>query len=810
MIGDHTTDETEQALANLIAFEDCTVDVGARSLVRADEPVPLEPQVFDVLITLIEHRDRVVTKLELFDRVWGDRFVSPATLTSRIRDLRRALGDSGRQQRIVKTAHGRGFQFVADLRPVAPPTTTVRDVPSLKPLIGRDAELAELAEQLASERLVTVVGPGGVGKTHLTNHAMQRRDAIVAELADVRDADALHRSVLACAGGTERPDVDPADALVQFLNGRHTTLVLDNCEHVIDDVVELVAQLLRDCAELRVLATSRRPLGLGAERVLRLGPLRATDAVHLLVEHAARHGVELTDRHRGTVRDVCERLDCLPLALELAASKTRALPLQDLQRLLDDRFAVLTSDAHDAAVHHGSLDTAIGWSVDLLSEQQRRLLASLSVFVGSFDLAAVRAVCAPPGTSEVAVVTDLMALTDVSLVAFDAATGQYRLLESIRMFAETIDMDPEVVDRLRSYVVATVETAGIMGTATFSTDITTITKLWPNVRAVAARAGASGDADTLHRLVAAATRYAEQTFAFEVLDWVDTAIALDEAAGATTPASTHIAGAILRSHQSDFIGARRHLERLPDERSAMSHLARLWHCYFTGDLAGADAAGVEIRRTDGGTGSYVEGVETVARFFLDKAARRTFDPEAVARLDGWAGGDDRGLAIGAALCAALRLDWGDEADVAIEQLTIVIGAAQRAGLAFLTSGASTARSIALAISPESETSARVLRATLRSYADLGSWQFALADFAATALTLVRNGRADAAAELLGTREASGFVGDTSSRLAESAAREARGQLGDARFDELVARGEARDPATATDLALAALTDIIGD
>ena len=809
MIGDHTTDDTGQALADVMAFDDFTVDVRARTLEQAGQPVPLEPQVFDVLTALIEHRDRVVTKLELFDRVWGDRFVSPATLTSRIRDLRRVLGDSGRHQRIIKTAHGRGFQFVADVHPVAPPPTT-RDLHNLKPLIGREAELAELAARLTSERLVTVVGPGGVGKTHLVQHATLGHDAIVAELADVRNADALHRSVLASAGGTERPDVEPADALVQFLNGRPTTLVLDNCEHVIADVAELVARLLRDCAELGMLATSRRPLGLSTERVLRLGPLPADDAVQLLVDHAARHGVELTDHHRGTVRDVCERLDCLPLALELAASKTRALPLHDLQRLLDDRFAVLTSDAHDAAIHHGSLDTAIGWSVDLLAEPQRRLLASLSVFVGSFDLAAVCAVCAPPDTPEVAVVTDLMALTDVSLVAFDAATGRYRLLESIRMFAETLDVDTDVTDRLRAYILSTVEAAGLMGTSTFSADISTITKLWPDVRAVAASAGTSGDADTLHRLIAGATRYAEQTFAFEVLDWVDTAIALDEAAGATTPASTHVAGAILRSHQSDFDRARHHLDHLADEDSAMSHLARLWHCYFTGDLAGADAAGAEIRRTDGGTGSYVEGVETVARFFLDKAAQRSFDPEAVARLDGWAGGDDRGLAIGAALCAALRLDWNTEADVAIEQLTIVVGAAQRAGLAFLTSGASTARSIALAISPESETSARVLRATLRSYADIGSWQFALADFAATALTLVRHGQAGAAAELLGARGASGFVGDTSSRLAESAAREARTQLGDARFDELVARGEARDPATATDLALAALTDIIGD
>ena len=528
------------------------------------------------------------------------------------------------------------------------------------------------------------------------------------------------------------------------------------------------------------------------------------------MEHAARHGVELAGVHAGAARDVCERLDCLPLAVELAASKTRAVPLDDLQRLLDDRFAVLTSDAHDAAVHHGSLDTTIGWSVDLLTEAQRRLLASLSVFVGSFDLAAVRAVCAPADSSEVDVITDLIALTDVSLVAFDSVTGRYRLLESIRLYAETLDIDGAVADRLRSHVVSIVDIAGAMPAASFSADLATISSTWPNVRAIAASARDAHDSATLHQLIAATTRYAEQAFAFEVLDWIDTAIDADTRSGATTPASTHVGGAILRSHQSDFERAKWHLDHLSDPDTPMSQLARLWYCYFTGDLAGADAAGAEIRRTDGGTGSYVEGVATVAQFFLDKAAQRPFDPVADALIDAWAGAEDGGLAICAALCGALRLDWSTEADVAIEQLTVVIAAARREGLAFLTSGASTARSIALAISPESESSARVLRATLRSYADIGSWQFALADFGATALTLVRHDQPSAAAELLGTRDAAGFVGDTSSRLAETAARDARRMLGDRRFEASYRQGSARDPATATRLALAALTAVIGD
>lgn len=778
-----------------IRFEEFVVDLSARTVERRGEAISLEPQVFDVLAVLIEHRDRVVSKLELFDRVWGDRFVSPATLTSRIRDLRAALGDSGRSQHVVKTAHGRGFRFVA-------PVVAAGDEPTAASsgdsgLIGRAAELAELDTRLHTERLVTLVGPGGVGKTRLMRHLATRHGAPVCELVDVRSGDAVVRAMSSAVGGSERPDLEPIDAIVDTLSSRGTSMVaVDNCEHVVGAVTTMVGELLGRCPDLRIVATSRQPLQLADESVVRLGGLDTEAAASLFQGRAARHGVDLPSNRTAEIERVCARLDGLPLAIELAASKVRAIPVDELARLLDERFAVLTTDAHDVSDHHRSLDTTIRWSVELLTDAQRTLLSQLSVFVGTFDLDAVDAVCRPLDEGG-SVLADLVALVDVSLVEFDAERGRYYLLESIRMFAEGLDRPSQTVDRFRDHVLDSVADAGDLDLVDLEHDVLRIRDDWPAVRAIAATAIADGDTATVHRLVAAVARFAEQTFAFEVIDWA-------EAAGEPVPEPTRVAHALLLTHRGDFERAAAVLERVGDDGGPLETLARMWHSYFIGDLATADEMIEHLRRTQTGTGSYEEIVAAVASQFLDRGAHRPFDAATVARLDELARSDDAVVRTGAELCAALRLDWDEDQEEAVERLTAVIDTSRALGLSFLASGASTARSLALAADPAGQTSVRVLRATLRSYATAGSWQFALADFGSTALALVRNGAARDAAELLGAREASGFIGDSSADVARTARSEAVARLGDRAFDEATRQGRARDPATATRLAIGVL------
>lgn len=799
-----TADQEPMPLTAILGFGHHVIDLGARTVDHDGSPVEMEPQVFDVLAMLITHRERVVSKLEILDQVWGDRFVSPATLTSRIRDLRAALGDSGAEQAIIKTAHGRGFQFVAPIETIAGPHEAAAMPLHIGPLIGRETERRHITDALESSRLVTLVGPGGVGKTHLMRHTVLDRQALTVELAEVHVPDDVVRAVLLGVGGTERSGVSPQDALVDVLAGRSLLLAVDNCERVIGSVAPLVAHLLQQCPKLQVLATSRHPLQLADEHVIRIGPLSPDDARELLVTRADRHGIHLDDD--DTVTAVCERLDHLPLAIELAASKTRAIPLETLAQLLDDRFAVLAADASDTPDHHRSLETAISWSLDLITDTQRDLLRDLSVLVGSFDLTAAGAVT---GRAAPDVIVDMTGLVDASLVTFDASTGRYSLLESIRLYVDAQGVPATTIARHSGHVVLEAEAVGSLGAATFVRDVRTMTALLPSMRAVATRARSAGDRATLHRLVAASARFAEQAFAFEVLEWVEAAVELDRAGAARTPPSTTSCAVSLLSHAGRFDEAAAWLRDAEPDGSDERDLATLWHSYFTGDLAETDARAAAIRqRSADDSKSYERIVTAVVGHFLDKAAERPFDRSDIAVLEALAL-DDEALAAGAMLCRAIRLDWESDAEAALDLLTEVIALGSANGLAFLASGASTARSIVLALAPAAPSSLRGLRAALESYVESGSWQFALADFGATALALAHAGEHAVAAELLGTRRAEGYVGDASEAVASGALELVEQHLSPVAVQEALDRGAARETPAATRLALQTLATAIG-
>lgn len=784
-------------------FGDFVVESHTRTLTASGVPIALEPQVFDVLVHLLRHRDRVVGKLELLDVVWGDRFVAPATLTSRIRDLRAALGDSGREQRFIKTAHGRGFQFVADTTEESPHTAAA--LSSLKQLVGRTDELAAIRGHLETERLVTIVGPGGIGKTHLLRHALAGGDAVIIELADVSGDHAVARAALVAVGAAEQADLGPAEVFAEFLEPSSLTIAIDNCEHVIDAVRDLVAIVLARCPNVRVLATSRRPLALQMERAIRLEPLADADAIALLVDHAARHGVEL-DPADPKVAEICARVDRLPLALELAASKARAIPLGDLLDLLDAGSPILTADAVDAPDHHRSLEAAIEWSVDLLAARQRDLLAALSVFPGSFTLDGARAVGPEPAST----LDDLMELRDVSLVDFDPASGRYRLLESIRAHAWARADRATVTAAHRDHTLAVVEAAAEAPTSALLAYLATVGEHWPDVRAVVDRALAASDPVPVHRVIAATIRYGDQTFSFELLGWAEAALSLDEAAGRATPDATRIAAAILQAHAGQFDRSREHLDAVAAPDAPLIELARLWLGYFTGDLEAADAAVDETQAHPLDPLSYERAVGAIGGVFLDVGAGRPVDPVNLETLAHLATIDDDALTAGVRLCGALQLDWATEGDRAIEQLTEVESVARHHGLSFLGAGASTARSIVLATSPDVEVSARGLRATMRSYLETASWQFALADLGAVALTLARHGRPADAAELLAVRDAGGYRGDASNELAEQAADAVAAALDTDEREAARIRGTARDTRSAIAHAVGLLSELLDD
>ncbi len=304
--------------------------------------------------------------------------------------------------------------------------------------VGRSAELTELARALDASRLVTVTGPGGVGKSRLAAHAATRSappDGVWrVELAPVRDSELVDFAVVEALGLTDHTARLPREALLGHLAERQLLLVLDGFEHLVEVCAELVAELLGRVPGLRVLAVGRRPLELAGERIVAVAPLGEDEALELFADRAAQQGVVLGDE--PGVRELCRRLDGIPLAVELAAGRLRALTPGELLARFDDRFRLLAGGRRDALPRHQALRTAIGWSHELCTPEERLLWARLSVFAGRFDLEAAEYVCGGDGLTSDGVLDVLSELLAQSVVVRDETpTGvRYRMLDTIRAY----------------------------------------------------------------------------------------------------------------------------------------------------------------------------------------------------------------------------------------------------------------------------------------------------------------------------------------------------------------------------------------
>jgi predicted ATPase len=322
---------------------------------------------------------------------------------------------------------------------VSPQATGVRS----HPLVGRDREISEVAESIASVPLTTVTGPGGVGKTALALAVAAASSecfpdgVFVVWLASLRSADHIAGEVAAQVGMQRSGGHSNEEALARWLADRDVLLVLDNCEHVVSAVAELVEDLTASLPRLRVLATSREPLWVVDEMNYRLAPLPEADAVRLFQQRAGARAQGSLDGDRAgeLVSEICRRVDGLPLAIELAAARVVGLDLQDISRHLDDLFDLVPQAVRRADGAQRSLRATVEWSDALLTEDERLLLRRMAVFAGGFDLTAINAVCANDGQTS-AQIADLTArLVEKSLLLRQADTGLYQLLETIRQYS---------------------------------------------------------------------------------------------------------------------------------------------------------------------------------------------------------------------------------------------------------------------------------------------------------------------------------------------------------------------------------------
>ena len=407
-----------------------------RELRRAGTAVHLEPQAFDLLVALVENRDRVLSKIELLDGVWGHRFVSEANLTTRVKEIRRAVGDDGAQQHTIKNVRGRGYRFVADLEPASPPAITRAPLR----LIGRDDEMAALIDALADSPVVTLTGPGGVGKSTLARAAadvatQSYADGVrLVELATLDSGDQVLPAVaraLDIVLGSEGPD-----SAVRAIAEVGVLLVLDNCEHVVDDVAALLDRALAvGGARVRVLATSQVRLGLSVEQLLNVHPLTSAKAVELFTVRALAVSPTWDLHHAGPSRvaSLLAGLDQLPLTIEMAAARLGSMTFDELESAIGEGMSIPVTHRSPAR-RHRSLDSLVTWSADMLDAPLRRTLTEFSVFAGAVTPADAAAVLAPDSAT---VIFDLASLAERSLLVaeVDGLTTRYRMLATVRAVA---------------------------------------------------------------------------------------------------------------------------------------------------------------------------------------------------------------------------------------------------------------------------------------------------------------------------------------------------------------------------------------
>jgi predicted ATPase/DNA-binding SARP family transcriptional activator len=482
------------------------------------------------------------------------------------------------------------YQRILDQDPaLAPPPTPV---PGNLPrrataFVGRGPERDTVAAALRRGPLVTLTGVGGVGKSRLAEEVAGReRDRFpdgvwLAELAPLPDGGPVGHAVSASLRVQQRQGMGIDESLIAYLRPRRLLLLLDNCEHVLDGAARFADRVVTQCPGVAVLATSRAPLDVPGEQVRPVPPLSIEDATALFVHRARaqRPDVEVGPQERS-VAEICRRLDGLPLAIELAAARTRAMSVSDVARRLDGG-RLLSGGPRVAEPRHQSLAAAIGWSYELVGAAERALFSRLSVFAGGFDLDAAHGVCGAAGAAAADTLDLLTVLVDHSMVVpvDGSAASRYRLLETLRAYGrERLREAGDEIGTARRharYFVDLVEraAAGVQG----PDERAWVERLLPdhdNLRAVFARARDDGDADLVLRLVSSLPEVVHIRVGYESAVWAEQS--LDLAAG--HPRFVEVAGGAARGAwaRADFAHARR-LAELAGGRAPRRGAARIAH-----------------------------------------------------------------------------------------------------------------------------------------------------------------------------------------------------------------------------------------
>jgi predicted ATPase/DNA-binding winged helix-turn-helix (wHTH) protein len=438
-----------------LSFGPFLLNPGRRALLRDGKPLRLGSRALDLRIALVENGKDLISKEDLLKRVWPDTFIEEANLRVHVAALRKLLGNEGSGDQYIGTVAGRGYCFVAPVVRIdepagdtvsgsaASPAPQARHLPaSITRVIGRSNAIDLVSGQLARRRFVTIVGPGGIGKTTLAlavaNHLTDAYpdQTCFVELADPQ----LIPGALASVLGVASLGDEPIRALITHLEKKSMLIVLDNCEHTLDAVAVLAESLLRRAPGIHLLATSRQPLRGEGEFVYHITALTVPadditpsvpealsfSAVELFAERAAAslNSFDLNGGNAATVIEICRRLDGIPLAIELTAARVDLFGLEGLASRLNDCFAVLTKGRRTALPRHQTLRATLDWSFELLSDTEKAVPARLAIFVGEFTMdAAIDLGSGPTESAPADLVDTITGLIEKSLVATDCQSA---------------------------------------------------------------------------------------------------------------------------------------------------------------------------------------------------------------------------------------------------------------------------------------------------------------------------------------------------------------------------------------------------
>jgi predicted ATPase/DNA-binding winged helix-turn-helix (wHTH) protein len=460
-----------EASTNLVyVCDQWEIDLGRRELRSSGIAVPLGGRAFEVVTVLVQSASEFVTKDDLMDRVWPGATVGEGTIHVHISAVRKALGQD---RAMLKTASGRGYRLLGSWTPQRREATTAliysspirtsgsppanNFPPLISRLVGRAVAAQFVRDLVSAYRVVTLTGPGGIGKTSLAIKAVRyllpdfEDGGWLVELASLSDPGLVPSTVASTLGLKIAGEIS-AESVARAVGRRHLVLVLDNCEHVIDAAANLAETLTRLCPRTTIVATSREVLRIDGESVYRVPPLEVPapgqaapryimqySAVELFVARtkALNAGFSADAEDLASIATICRHLDGIPLAIELAAASAAALGIAQVSAGLRDRFALLTRGRRTALPRQRTLRATLDWSHELLPETERRLLQRLSVFAGGFTVDSAAAVMADTGLDAAAVADCIANLVTKSLVALDPTPGvtRWTLLETIRAYA---------------------------------------------------------------------------------------------------------------------------------------------------------------------------------------------------------------------------------------------------------------------------------------------------------------------------------------------------------------------------------------